>query len=240
MLNLPAFAQIASSLLNPLVASWIRSEVDQVENLKVQISGSDADIFNGVIAQAVISGDNLAYQGFQVSQVQLNGQNIRLNVAEAVNGKNLRLLAPVPVAVQMRLSEADLNQTLQSPMIQQQLAQAKVKLPIPGGENVPFLIQNPKVKLENGRIRIQANVSTGTTAVPVTLTTGLNTQNQNQLVLINPTWVTNGQTIPIAGLNNLVIQLDPDVQVNRLDLQTGQVLYDGQLTIQPEEVALPG
>ncbi|MDX2272881.1 MAG: DUF2993 domain-containing protein [Cyanobacteriota bacterium] len=235
----PAFAQIAGSLLSPLVSAWIRSEVESVENLNVQITGSDADILNGTIQQANVSGDNLSYQGFQVSQLQLNGQNIRLNVGEAVQGKGqLRLLAPVPVQVAMKLTEADLNRTLQAPMIQQQLAQAQVNLPI-GGQAVPFLISQPQVTLESGRVRIQAQLKTPEgSQLPITLTTGLRAQNSNQLLLVDPAWIAEGQStpIPIPGLSNLPIQLDPDVTIRRLEVQPGQILYDGSLTIQPEEV----
>lgn len=240
--SLPASAQIASTLLSPLVAAWIRTEVQSVEGLNVQITGADAEILNGVIPQASVSGNNLQYQGFQINQLQLIGQNIRLNVGEAIQGQPLRLLAPVPVQVSLQMTEADLNQTLSSPTIQQQLAQAKVSLPIAAGQEVPFLISNPNVTLEANRIRIQANLSLSQgEPVPVTLTTGLQSQNQNQLILTNPNWVTaEGQALPIPGLEDLLIQLDPDVRIDSLQLLQGGLRYEGQLTIQPEEVAVQG
>ncbi|NJK63511.1 MAG: DUF2993 domain-containing protein [Synechococcaceae cyanobacterium SM2_3_1] len=235
--SLPAASQVASTLLNPLVAAWIKSEIGEVENLKVQIAGSDQQILQGLIPEAQVSGDNLSYQGFQVSRIALDGQNIQLNVGQALQGQALRLIAPVPVAVRMLLSQADLNQTLQADLVREQLAQAQVSLPI-GGTEVPFLISDPNVTLEPGQLRIQANLTTPEGAtVPVTLTTGLTVQNQNQLLLVNPTWISEGQALPIPGLNNLAIQLDPDVNVQKLELQQGQILYEGSLTIQPEELA---
>ncbi|MFQ3583804.1 MAG: DUF2993 domain-containing protein [Cyanobacteriota bacterium] len=239
-LTWPAFAQIAGSLLNPLVAAWIRSEVERVDNLQVQITGSDSQILNGQIPQAQVAGDNLSYQGFQVSQLQIRGQDIRLNVSEAVQGRSpLRLLAPVPVQVSLRLTEDDLNRTLQAPLIQSQLAQAQVQLPF-GDQLVPFLISQPNVTLEEGRVRIQANLTTPEgTAVPITVLTGLQAQNQNQLLLVNPVWVSEGQEIPVPGLADFPIQLDAGVRIDRLELQAGQILYEGMLTIYPEAVAAP-
>jgi type II secretory pathway component PulM len=235
--SLPAASQVASTLLNPLVAAWIKSAVGEVDNLRVQIAGSDQQILQGLIPQAQVSGDNLSYQGFQVSRIALDGQNIQLNVGQALQGQALRLIAPVPVEVKMFLSQADLNQTLQADLVREQLAQAQVNLPI-GGTEVPFLISDPNVTLEPGQLRIQANLTTPDGAtVPVTLTTGLTVQNQNQLLLVNPTWISEGQALPIAGLNNLAIQLDPDVNVQKLELQQGQLLYEGSLTIRPEELA---
>jgi hypothetical protein len=236
----PGFAQIAGSLLSPLVAAWIRSEVQRVDNLQVQIVGSDAQILNGQIPQAQVSGDNLSYQGFQVSHLRLQGQDIRLNVGEAIQGRSpLRLLAPVPVQVSLRLTEEDLNRTLQAPLIQAQLAQAQVQLPV-GGQVVPFLIRQPQVTLEQGRLRIQANLTTpeGVEA-PVTVLTGLEAQGPNRLRLVNPLWVSEGQEIPIPGLADFPIQLDPGVRIDRLELQPGQILYEGILTIYPEVATVP-
>ncbi|MGQ9836482.1 MAG: LmeA family phospholipid-binding protein [Cyanobacteriota bacterium] len=235
----PAFAQIAGSLLNPLVAAWIRSEVESVDNLQVQILGSDAQILNGQIPQAQVAGDNLSYQGFQVSQLQIRGQDIRLNVNEAIQGRSpLRLLAPVPVQVSLRLTEDDLNRTLQAPLIQSQLAEAQVQLPF-GDQSVPFLINQPKVTLEQGRVRIQANLITPEgTEVPVTVLTGLQAHNQNQLLLVNPVWVSGSEEIPVPGLADFPIQLDAGVRIDRLELQIGQILYEGMLTIYPEAVPL--
>lgn len=238
LLSMPAFGQVASTLLNPLVAAWIRSEVESVDNLQVQISGSDAAIMGGTIEKATVSGENLRYQGFHVSRVKLDGEGIQLNVNEVVQGGgDLKLLAPVPVRVRMQLTEADLNQTLRTPLVQSQLAQANVRLPI-GGQSVPFQINDPSVEVEADLLRIGANVLVpGGGPVPVTLTTGLEARNGNELILIEPQWISQGETIPVPSLNNLPIQLDQTVQINRLELQEGQILYDGNLTITPEAVS---
>ncbi len=236
-LSLPALGQVASALLNPLVAAWIRSTVDQVDDLQVQVQGSDGEILGGTIPQASVSGNNIRYQGFQITQLQLNGQQIQLNVSEAIQGQPLKLQNPIPVQVLMRLTEADLNQTLQAPLIQAQLAKAQVELPA-GNESVPFLISNPQVELDPDLVRIQATLTTpDQTQVPFNMVTGLRAQNQNQLVLVNPQWVSNGQSLPIAGLDNLALQLDSDVQINQIEIIQDQILYDGSLTIQPEEIS---
>ncbi|NJL99176.1 MAG: DUF2993 domain-containing protein [Synechococcaceae cyanobacterium RM1_1_27] len=231
--SFPVFGQMATGLINPLVAAWIRSEVDEVENLNVQVIGSDAQLFNGTIPQANVSGDNLLYQGFQISSLQLQGSDIRLNVAEAIQGRPLRVLTPVPVQVSLRLTEDDLNKTLQSPLIQEQLAQAQVSVPI-GNQTVPFLISDPSVSLELGQMRVQANL-----AVPngdplaVTFTTGLAVIGENQLQLVDPNWISDGQSIPIPALSETPLQLDPGVRIDRLELAEGELLYAGLLTIMP-------
>lgn len=230
---LPAFGQMASALLNPLMSSWIRSEVDQVENLQVSIVGSDPQILNGVIPQASVSGQNLLYQGFQISSLALEGSNIRINVGEAIQGRPLRLLNPVPVLVDLRLTEADLNQTLQSPLIQSQLATAQVTVPL-GSESVPFVFSDPVVSLEAGKMRVEANLAVPNgDPMPVTFTTGLAVAGENQLQLVDPQWLSNGQSIPIPALSEMALQLDPGVRVDRLELIEGELLYAGLMTLMP-------
>jgi hypothetical protein len=47
-------------------------------------------------------------------------------------------------------------------------------------------------------------------------------------------WISEGQEIPIPGLADFPIQLDPGVRIDRLELQPGQILYEGMLVIYPE------
>ncbi len=232
----PAWAQVVSALLNPVMSAWIEGEVDSVENLQVQIGGSDPEIVSGTIPSARVAGQNLVYQGFYLSQVVLDGQNIRLNINDVLQGQQLRLLQPVPVAVQLQISESDLNQSLQSPLIREQLAQAQVELPI-GNQTVPFVIQEPRVTLFADQLQIDAQLQTPDgSLVPVTLTTGLEVVNGNQLILRTPAWQLSGQTLPVAGLDGFAIDLGSNVQVQSLELLPGELRYQGQLTIMPELV----
>jgi hypothetical protein len=232
----PAGAQIVSALLQPVVGAWVRSKVDKVDNLQVQLGGGDRELLGGTIPQAQVSGDNLLYEGLKISRVELDGENIRLNVSDVLQkGQSLRLLEPTPIGVRMELTEADLNESLKAPLIQKQLAAARVKLPIGNGEPVAFRVSNPQVKLQEGQLLLDANVATpnGQT-VPVKLSSGLLPQNGRQLVLVDPNWLTaTGESIPVAGLNNLALDLGDDIAVDELELKTGMATYRGQLTVQP-------
>ena len=148
ILAVPATAQFVGALVNPLVANWIQSEVDSVENLDVKISGADSDLMGGRIERAEVSGDNLVYEDFYFSRVELSGQNIRLTVEDALNGGSLNLVEPLPVDAMMRLTNADVNRSIQAPSIQSQLSEAVVDIPIGnGGEAVAFQLRDPQVEI---------------------------------------------------------------------------------------------
>ena len=231
---LPAAAQFVGALVNPLVANWIRSEVDRVDNLSVDISGSDNNLLNGRIEQAEVSGDNLIYEDFYLSRVELAGSDIQLSVDEALNGGSLSLVEPVSVNALIRLTEADLNQSLQAPRIQSQLAEETVAVPFANGEAVAFQLSEPQVSILEGQLRIDALLNSNGTDVPVSVTTGLAPQNGTQLLLVNPIWLSeDGSQTPIVGLDGVAIDLGPDVSIDNLELVSGELIYSGIVTIQP-------
>ncbi len=233
-LALPASAQFVSAIVNPLVARWIKSEVDSVDNLSVNIKGADNDLLGGRIAQAEVSGDNLVYKDFYLSRVELSGQDIRLTVDEALSGGSLELVEPLPVQAMLRLTDLDLNRSIQAPLIQSQLAEANVDIPVGSGGSVAFQLREPQVSILDGRLKIDALLNSDGTDVPVSVTTGLLPQNGSQLLLVNPTWLGEGGVeTPIAGLEDLAIDLGPDVAIGSLQLQAGQLIYNGIVTIQP-------
>jgi len=228
----PVYGQLLGAVLNPVVAAWIRSQVENVEDLQVTIQGSDPELLNGTIPAAQVAGRNLRYGGVAVSHVTLRGQNIRLNVPAALQGSPLQLTQAVPVQVGLVMTEADLNQTLQSPLIQAQLGQAKVTLPV-GNASVPFVIRDPKVRLIQDRLHIDAQLSSDQgPSVPVSLATRIVVTSPTQLALRDPVWLIAGQEIPIGGLKHLPIDLGSDVQIEQLAIRDRSLQYQGILVIQ--------
>ena len=232
--TVPATAQFVSALINPLVANWIKSEVDSVDNLDVKISGADNELLGGRIARAEVSGDNLVYEDFYFSRVELSGQDIRLTVEEALNGGSLSLVEPIPVDAFMRLTEEDLNRAIHAPLIQSQFSETDVEAPFSNGEPVAFQLSEPEVSILDGRLKIDALMNVDGASVPVALITGLLPQNGTQLQLVNPVWLgDDGSQTPIAGLDGVAIELGPDVAIDSLQLVAGELIYNGTVTIQP-------
>ena len=109
--------RIISKILSPAVWLWLRSQVEQVSNLEVKISGSDRQILTGYIPRVFMCARHVVYQGLHLSQVQLVGENILTNLGQVLRGKPLQLLEPVPVSGELLLKESDLNASLQSPLL---------------------------------------------------------------------------------------------------------------------------
>ncbi|TVQ54293.1 MAG: DUF2993 domain-containing protein, partial [Spirulina sp. DLM2.Bin59] len=119
---LPASGWV-SGVLSPAVALWLRSQLDHVDNLQIQITSKNQQLLRGQIPQVTLKADQAVYQGIHLSHGEITAQTIQINVGEMVKGKPFRLLAPVPVTGSVRLTVQDLQASLGSALLTQGLGE---------------------------------------------------------------------------------------------------------------------
>ncbi len=235
----PILAQTFGALLNPLVQYWVRSQVQQVDNLQVNIQGADRDVLNGQIQNLQLSGNNVIYQGMSARSIQLTGNDIHLDTASAYQGKGLHLLQPVRAKAIVSLSEQDVNAYLASPELQAKLRGLNVPLPsLMGGSETPMAldITKPSVVLQKDRLQLNATlqVQKGEPA-PIRITTGVTTANLHQLKLVDPRLVDDKDTkgVPIDLLTNLLIPIGQQLEVRKVSIRPGFLDLEGDFVISP-------
>ena len=88
--------------LSAAVTLWLRSQLDRVEDLQVQIDTSSRLVFAGLIPKVAVSAREAIYQGLYLRQVSLTAKNIQINVRQILKGqRNLaNLLKAQPIAWQ--------------------------------------------------------------------------------------------------------------------------------------------
>ncbi|MEN9869231.1 MAG: hypothetical protein RLZZ171_214, partial [Cyanobacteriota bacterium] len=111
-----------AKLLSSAVKLYLRSQVEAVEALQVKILGKSKQILQGYIPQVLLSCDRAVYQGLHLSQVQLNGRDIAVNLPEVIKRQPLKLLEAVFVEIQLRLDAHDLQASLDSALLQSGLS----------------------------------------------------------------------------------------------------------------------
>lgn len=116
-------SRMISTVVSPAVQLWLRSQVDAVETLQFKLMGRDRQILRGHIPTVSIAADGAIYQGLHLSQIQLEGVNIRFNLTQVFKGKPLRLLEPIPVTGQLILRESDLQASLSAPLLSNALTE---------------------------------------------------------------------------------------------------------------------
>lgn len=237
---------LISRVLPSAVGLWLRSQVEQIEELEFQIEGGDRQILSGHIPRVRIAAHHAVYQGLHLSEVQLVGEGIRVNLGQVLRGKPLRLLEVVPVRGHLRLSEADLNASLSAPLLAEAITDFLLKLLQSGDAADSFGLDQdmPNLNLQNLQIRIGAQrlilvaqlISLSGTATPLAIRTGLSLENGSMLRLDSPEWLPHANAkrgLPLDDLHGYALDLGTDVNLEGLVLEPGQLVCRGCINVIP-------
>ena len=246
-------SRLISMVLSPAVGLWLRSQLEHVEDRHLTIEAGDRQLLSGCISRVVVSARNAVYRGLHLSQVSLVGEQIRTNLAQVVRGKPLRLLKAFPIAGSVMLYEADLNTSLQAPLLAQGVIEFLLTLLRADGDQSDgendelsqrtpqeIQLQDPKVILGDGLVTLSATLATVSgQPTSVVIRTGLRLSNGNQLHLDRPHLLPHAnarQGFPLRDLDGFAFNLGSEVALQTLSLQSGQISCQGQIMVTPEEV----
>ncbi len=248
-------SRIIGRVLPTAVRLWLRSQVDQVENLSLDLGGRDREIISGYLPSVSVSATQAIYKGIHIGQLQLSAQDIRINIGQVLRGKSLRLMAAFPVLGEVSLTTDDLNASLASPLLSQglddfwrsltqnptlaQSIEARYgRLPL----QKDTTLHSPKMQLGNQCLGLSfyPRAQGQTAKKRVIIGTELLMAAGNQLQLNNPRWLetltdlfdlNKGQSI--EALQGFQWNLGSDTQLSQLTLQTGQLVCSGQIMVNP-------
>jgi len=223
-------SRLISKVLSPALGLWLRSQVQQVSDLLVKISGSDRQILGGYIPNVSILARHAVYQGLHLTQIHLVGNNIRVNLSAVLRGQSLRLLEPVPVFSELLLQEVDLNASLQSPLLANALTELLSTL-LPVNCSVDSPVSWHKIRIEPGQLILDATLATVTdNPQPLVICTGLQLVSSHELQLEHP-------QIQIGGdwrnLESFTLDLGLEVDLQVLTLNPGQIVCHGRINVVP-------
>jgi LmeA-like phospholipid-binding len=231
---------LISQVLAPAIALWLRSQTEKIDQLNVTIGAGDRQILAGCIPEITITAQGAVYQGLHLSEIQITGQNIRINLGQVLRGKPLQLLEPVPIESAASLSEADLNASLTAPLLHQAIQDlVQFLLATTGISNdAPALnLQNLTVVLANGQVTLGGEIwSTSGVKTPIGLRTGLRLSGPNRLQLVGPVWLphaTAKRGLPLRDLEGHEFDLGPTTVIRELQVEPGRLSCQGQLLVQP-------
>lgn len=231
-------SNLISKFLSPAVQMWLRSQVDQVETLQIKIQGSDRQILGGYLPGVLLNSDRAIYQGLHLGQVQLTGENIRINIGQVLKGKPLQLLEAIRVSGEIHLSATDLQASLPSAL----LADGFKELLISLLEHQQ--VSDPVQQLNAYEITWQeANLAQSRFILQGVLTHDQVTSDlkiQANLELINPQLL-KLSSVTIEGmpecdkycLEELQVDLGSDVAINTFKVEADKIVCQGELLIRP-------
>lgn len=232
-------SQIISKVISPALRLWLRSQVEEVATLQLSIVGCDRQILTGYIPQVSLAAKQAVYQGLHLSQIQLEGSNIRLNLGQIIKGKPLRLLEPVPVVGQLLLLEPDLQSSLEAPLLSNALTELLYTflksddIIQPDKDPKTPQIRWQKININIGQLTLRGiSTNSDVGAKLIVIRAGIQLATPQQLEL-NPLQVQIDPDAPPISLDGFLINLGPEVELQELTLTTGQLICRGGLKVMP-------
>ncbi len=247
---------LVAGVLGPALKLWLRSQVEAVERLEVAIGSETGEgdhltsrqMLAGRIPLVRVEADEVIYKGLHLGQLQLAGRDIRMNLGQAVRGKPLKLMAPIAVDLQLKMTEAQLNESLESPLLAPQLVEWLTLLQALLMEGEPIgaaPLTQPRIALAGGELGVGLDIEhlglrvyqgEPSAAAELAIETGLTIANGNLLKLRQPCWSEAppaGFKDDLSGLAMMSLKLGSDVVIERIAIAAGQLQLTGQLTVQP-------
>jgi hypothetical protein len=231
----PDRSRLVSKVLSSAVGLWLRSQVESVEELHLQIEGGDRQILTCYIPKVAIVARQAVYQGLHLSQVDLAGENIRINLGQVLKGKPLKLLEVVPIQGSLGLEEADLNASLKVPLLANAVADLVLNWWRSTPQMLPLLrepmtLQNCQAVMEPNQVTLNFDWQSAAAPISMTLCTGLSLVAGNRLKLEQPRIFTPAQLIQLPDYE---VELGTDVVLQELRLESGKITGRGQINVLP-------
>lgn len=226
-----------NKLLSAAVKVYLRSQVTQAEDLQVQIIGKNSQILQGYIPQIFLGCNYAVYQGLYLHQVEVKGKNIGFNLPEVLKNKPLKLLEPIVAEVQLGLDADDLQASLASPLLKSGLADlwqiilAAQEIDPSSTELADITIKWHDIKLDVGQLNLKGTYQNADhKRVELNLSTGIGLANSHTLHL-SPLKITSESIIVSDLVEQLEIDLGTDVLIEKLHVESEQILFSGKITI---------
>jgi hypothetical protein len=229
--------EIISKILTPALKLWLRSQLDQVEDLEININAGDTQILRGKINSVFLKTTLAVYQGIHVRKVEVATEKIGVNLGGMVRGKPFRLLQPILVSGELEVTENDLNRSLCSSLLSQGLKDlVGLLLEEKGYTEVEKMLANYELTWQNLTLNADKFILNGIVTDSqgntnqLILCSGLELSNLQTLSL-NPIYIEGIPEIEDFSLNQFTVDLGSDVQLQQLSLSEQKIYFLGKVKV---------
>lgn len=218
-----------TKLLSTAVRLYLRSQVRQVRDLQVKISGRNRQILQGYIPEVFLGGQSVVYQGLHFSQAEVYGSEIAFNLAEVIQKKPLRLLEPTIVEVSLSLTQQDLQVSLDAALLQSGLQDLWQTIITNKLDITEVVWQN--LAIARQRLRLLGKYQDASAQDhEINLEMDISLTNSHSLCL-SKIKILNPETTGEQVLEPVEINLGTDVAITKLAIASEIIICQGTITI---------
>lgn len=222
--------RVFTRILTTAIKLWLRSQVSQISQLKVEINANDGEIISGCIPWISISASHAVYQGIHLTQVHLTAENIQVNISSVLKGQPLQLLEIVPVFGDLSIEESDLNASLSSTLLSDALNDVMTKI-LPEYTSESKLTNWQKMIIEERKILLSGNLSEQSISNSIEIAIGLSLLSPQKLQL-SPIHITkSGKIMTTNHIED--IDLGEHVNIEYLKMTRGILACRGRINVNP-------
>lgn len=243
-------------IVDQRIEAAFREQVNEVETLKVRVDNTPShQLLQGNIQRIRLAGEGVSLSpnltlstlALETDPIALDFNRLRHGNAEGLQGFQDTLEEPLQIALQMSLSEDDLNQFFNSEAVKTRLEEIiqRVATQFPNGRNQNYeLLSSDLEVLDNNRFafNFETRVSRSqrreeTATFNIRLESGIATRQGKQLQFLNPRLTVNNRPFPPGLVTALTQRISERLNLGALEQQNilARLL---QLNIEEDEVKL--
>lgn len=235
---------LGKQALNKVAEVGLSSQLDEVEDLKVDVETDPMKLMSGEVDSVEIEGKGMVMQkDLRVEEMQVKTGNVAVNPLKAAFGQ-LELTHPTNATVQVILTEADINRAFNSQYIQEKLQNLEVDV---NGDRVTVDTQQVEFGLPgDGKVALKTDVlmrNTGETRHTAFTAVPHMEQGGQQIVLENVQYESGQELSPeltqallaaageLLDLRNFELE-GMDLRLRNLDVQPNRLLIEAEARVE--------
>lgn len=223
--------KIITKVLTSAIKLWLRTQLNQVSDLDVQIKASDRQLISGSIPGVSIYASKAVYQGLHITEIELYAEKIQLNVSSILRGQPLKLSAIVPVVGKLIVEEQDLNNSLSSPLLLTAISDLLITL-LPQSELNSQSLTWRKITFDNQLLILHGTTTSDTHETFFNIHLDLKLLNGQELQFTQVE-IKGDQGVILERYAPDMINLGTDVDIQEISLKPGQLTCYGRININP-------
>lgn len=211
-----------TTILTPALRIWLKSQLDSLTQLQLEIKSSDQELLQGIIPEVLLKSEFAIYQGLHFDQISLIAEQLRVNIHQILKGQSLQLLNPVPISGKIRITETHLNHSLNSWLLQSGLQDFLSSLL---KTNSVSSLQWEKITLQSNQFLLQGK----SLQKPILIQAQV-CLNSPQQVLISPMKL-QGLALEENEIAPIEFDLGEQVQLEKIQITEEAIFLEGRIMI---------